>query len=450
MSNTETSYDLMVIGAGMAGMAAALFASSRGLSVGLAGSVGGIDFSTGLIDLMAVHPLKDQRLWDDPWACIQALRGHSPQHPYALLEPESMSRAIDEFCSFLADMGMPMEGHTHKNTRILTAMGTAKHTFRAPRSMWAGAEALRSKAPCLLVDFHGLKGFSAAQIREVAGADWPGLRTKRIDFPGWKEELYPDHMATALHAPELRRILAEAVRPHLKGEQFVGFPALLGREQAEAVRADLEDLLGTRIFEIPTMPPSLAGSRLRAAFDRGLPPRGVRLYSQRMVLSQEALNDGGFRLRLGKERPETTIRAKAVILGTGRFFGKGLVAERGQIREPVFGLPVHQPVKREYWHSQDFYDPQGHELNQAGIETDSSLRPLDEHGKAAHPHLFATGSILAHQDWMRQKCGAGLAITTALKAVESAHDCLRTAPLSRDTTKETSSDMAELGKAVKA
>jgi glycerol-3-phosphate dehydrogenase subunit B len=33
--------------------------------------------------------------------------------------------------------------------------------------------------------------------------------------------------------------------------------------------------------------------------------------------------------------------------------------------------------------------------------------------------LFAIGSILAHQDWIRMKCGSGLAIATAYGAVKA-------------------------------
>ena len=33
--------------------------------------------------------------------------------------------------------------------------------------------------------------------------------------------------------------------------------------------------------------------------------------------------------------------------------------------------------------------------------------------------LFAAGSILAHQDWMRMKCGSGLALATGFAAVQS-------------------------------
>jgi glycerol-3-phosphate dehydrogenase subunit B len=52
-------------------------------------------------------------------------------------------------------------------------------------------------------------------------------------------------------------------------------------------------------------------------------------------------------------------------------------------------------------------------VNQAGLETDDSFHPVDEAGKPVFEGLFAAGSILAHQDWMRMKCGCGLAIATA-------------------------------------
>ena len=33
--------------------------------------------------------------------------------------------------------------------------------------------------------------------------------------------------------------------------------------------------------------------------------------------------------------------------------------------------------------------------------------------------LFAAGSILAHQDWMRMKCGSGLALAAGFATVQS-------------------------------
>jgi glycerol-3-phosphate dehydrogenase subunit B len=105
--------------------------------------------------------------------------------------------------------------------------------------------------------------------------------------------------------------------------------------------------------------------------------------------------------------------------------GGGLHADRRGVRETLFDLPVHQPEGRGAWHRHDFFDPQGHPVNRAGLEIDDRFRPLTVSGRPAHAHLFAAGSILAHQDWIRMKCGAGLAIATAYGAVQGAVSALK-------------------------
>jgi glycerol-3-phosphate dehydrogenase subunit B len=114
-----------------------------------------------------------------------------------------------------------------------------------------------------------------------------------------------------------------------------------------------------------------------------------------------------------------TVHSTAVILASGRFLGRGLHAERKRIRETLFDLPVYQPAERGDWHRAEFFDPRGHRINRSGLEIDDHFRPLDTRGRPAMPNLFAAGSILAHQDWMRQKCGSGLAVATAHAAVTS-------------------------------
>ena len=57
------TYDVCILGAGMSGMTAALFAANRGLSVALIGWGGEIIFASGLLDLMAVHPVREPIRW---------------------------------------------------------------------------------------------------------------------------------------------------------------------------------------------------------------------------------------------------------------------------------------------------------------------------------------------------------------------------------------------------
>jgi len=50
---------------------------------------------------------------------------------------------------------------------------------------------------------------------------------------------------------------------------------------------------------------------------------------------------------------------------------------------------------------------------------DDLFRPIGKDGGPVFYNLFACGYILAHQDWMRMKCGSGLAIGTASAAVDA-------------------------------
>jgi len=108
------TYDVMVIGSGFAGMAAALFAARRGLSVAQTGATGGIDFSTGFIDLLAVHPIEGQKVWEDPFAALAALRRDLPDHPYCRVSDAEICRARRTSPLFLANTGFAIGVVTEK------------------------------------------------------------------------------------------------------------------------------------------------------------------------------------------------------------------------------------------------------------------------------------------------------------------------------------------------
>jgi len=300
-------------------------------------------------------------------------------------------------------------------------VGTIKRTFRVPASMWAGVRALEEKTSCLIVDIEGLRGFSGAQIVSTLKPSWPQLRAVTIGIP-WENRLgpkYAEHIARALEVEAPRRELADAIRPHLKKAKAVGLPAVLGIHAAETVCQDLNRLLGVPVFEIPTMPPAISGTRLKEAFDIHMPRQGVTTFYHHRVHTAQHQENGRFVLEVGRTEPETTVVADHVLLATGRFLGKGLVPRREGIREAIFDIPVSQPENRGGWHRETFLDPKGHAINLAGIEADDRFRPIAASGRPVYENLFAAGSILAHQDWIRTKSGTGLAVATAYGAVEA-------------------------------
>jgi glycerol-3-phosphate dehydrogenase subunit B len=422
--------DVCVVGNGLAGMSAALFAANRGLDTVLVGRTGEIIFATGLLDLLGVHPLEEGQTWSDPWAGISALVKDLPRHPYARLAAGDIRAALDEVLRFFEANGLAYEGHPERNVAFPTAVGTLKTTYRVPRTMWQAVAAWERRRPCLLVDIQGLKGFSARQIANTLGSVWPGLQTARVVFPDMHavSEVFAERLARSLELDQNRRKFADALKPHVKGVDVVGLPAILGISQPVRVMQDIERRIGVAVFEIPTMPPGATGLRLKETFERGLGPCGVRLLLENRVFRAAADSSGGFLIEAERNDAEQHIAATSVILATGRFMGGGLHADRRGVRETLFDLPVHQPEGRGAWHRQDFFDPQGHPVNRAGLEIDDRFRPLTASGRPAHAHLFAAGSILAHQDWIRMKCGAGLAIATAYGAVQGAVNALKAAP----------------------
>ena len=195
-----TSSELTIIGAGMAGMAAALFAANRGVPVVQVGRIGGMTFASGLLDLMGVHPVAENRIWQDPWAAIDALVADEPEHPFARLNQRDIRLAFDELLGFLDEAGLSYFRDAQRNSAVLTPVGTIKHTYAVPETMWAGARALEDKIKCLLIDFEGMKDYSARQIAATLKGVWPGLRAVRLAFPETVQghEIFTVRMAQTL------------------------------------------------------------------------------------------------------------------------------------------------------------------------------------------------------------------------------------------------------------
>ena len=413
--------DVCVIGAGLAGMAATLFAVNRNMSVVQVGRAGEIMFASGLLDLLGVHPIDKKRQWRDPWAGINALVKTNPDHPYAYLTKEDIRAAFDELLKFLEQNGLRYHRRKSRNSDVLTSLGTIKTTYAVPHTMWQGVVALEKKPACLFVDIRGLKAFSARQIAATLKKRWSGLRAAKISFPDSDHlsELYTEHMANALSLSRNREKFADVVRPHTKKSEIVGLPAILGIYRTDEVLSHLEQLIGLPIFEIPTIPPSVPGLRLKEAFESGLQPKGVRTFSLQRVLEVRQRTDRRFEIHIGRDDREHVVISRSIILASGRFIGGGLHADRKHICETIFGLPVYQPDSRANWHRRLFLDPEGHRINQAGLAVDDCFRPLGRNGKPLFETLFSAGSILAHNDWKRLKCGAGVAIATAFGAVKA-------------------------------
>jgi glycerol-3-phosphate dehydrogenase subunit B len=144
-----------------------------------------------------------------------------------------------------------------------------------------------------------------------------GLDHATISFPGsaHQGEVYLEPMARSLVIPQTRKALADILRPLLNSARFLGLPAVFGIRDAHSILADIEKLVGVPIFEIPTMPPSIPGLRIKETFESNLPAKNVRRFFQKRVMGVQ-MEEKGFVVQIGDTSPETIIKTKEIVLAS--------------------------------------------------------------------------------------------------------------------------------------
>ncbi|MUW15813.1 glycerol-3-phosphate dehydrogenase subunit GlpB, partial [Halorubrum sp. CBA1125] len=195
----------------------------------------------------------------------------------------------------------------------------------------------------------------------------------------------------------------------------VGFPAFLGDQAGDEVRAELADRLGADVFEVPMGPPSLPGLRLEDRLYDALDDAGVRFETGNPVVGIDAAADGRIEtVAVDRKGRETPYGADAFVLATGGLVGKGLDSDRGGVREPVFDLHVPQPDDRYEWFVDDAFGDQPYA--RFGVRPDERCRPLDADGTVAYENVFAAGGVVGGADVAREKSASGVSLATGITA----------------------------------
>ncbi|XPV76889.1 MAG: glycerol-3-phosphate dehydrogenase subunit GlpB [Desulfovibrio sp.] len=423
MSNNQVLHcDVAVVGSGLAGMAAALYAGKKGLDVVQTGMSGAVAYTTGAMDILGAVPATEANPSiedvDSPKDSYSTFCEIFPEHPYARIDLADVHAAFEEMMEFLGEYGVRYVFSPEKNLPLVTPAGTLKNTAALPETMIQAAEALNPESKCVVIGVEGFKGFSPVQVcvnLAEMGLEWEAVKVR---VPYMDGEIFPESLARSLEVPAQREAFAEALKPLLGDAEYACLPAVLGVHGADAAMRHLEELCGVKFFEIPTMPPGVPGIRLREAFETGLAECNVRAISQSRVTKVEQ-NEDGFTLSIKSAASATTIQAKSLLLATGRFIGGGLIAGRTGVEESLMELFVAQPEDREGWYGTALFDPKGHGIKKAGVVIDDSFRPVDGEGNVYNESLYVAGTILAGQDWTREKSGAGVALGSAYAAVKN-------------------------------
>jgi glycerol-3-phosphate dehydrogenase subunit B len=415
MTRPGRHFDVIVIGAGLSGLACANHLADEGVKVGLIAKGGGfLHFTAGCVDVLGKtaggEPVSDPRYG------IDDLIAREPRHPYALAGKDHLVGGLRKFQQAMAEGDLPFESDEHANLTLPTAAGSTRTTCLAPATMVSGS--MSESSPMLVVGFRRFRDFYppylAANLDRIAG--FP-VRHLYLDVPAFRERhhLLPLDVARALDDTATREEIAGMVRFNLGDAGRVGFPAVLGIDRPAETFRHLSELIGRPLFEISTLPPSVAGIRIDGTLRRRLLRRGTRI---EIGFWAKGRLDGNRAVEIVVDSAGGAMAhtADAFVLATGGTGGGGIHARHdGSLHESVFDLPVEGPSDRSSWYNSRFLGPQPQPISLTGVPVNERLQPLLASG-AAVDNVFVTASNLPHWDPVHEGSGEGVALATAHKA----------------------------------
>ena len=393
--------DVLVIGAGLAGLMAGWCALRRNKKVHIiTKGWGSLFWGSGCIDLLEDLPLD---------AFITA----NPQHPYALVGLDNVTRALEDLIGICEEAGYPLQGTPYSNWSLPTALGTVRQTCLAPATMTPGDT--KQPAPMLIIGFSQFLDFFPALVAE-------NLTTQSI--PASALTIEPQSLTThrlvsamvlarAFDTPAFREEVVNHIRPRLGSTARIGFPAVLGIKDPLGVQRDLEERLGLPVFEIPGLPPSIAGIRLHNILCNEITRLGGRILSGMQVVGCEASSH-----RINCVITEAAARhvahsADSYVLATGGILGGGIhIDDTGYAHDSAFHIPIPLPPDRATWLNHTFISSSPHPIYRAGLAISPSFQPVDAQGHIIFDHLYAIGGIIGSFDPIQEHSLEGVALTT--------------------------------------
>lgn len=445
-------YDVVIIGAGLAGMTAALKTLQQGMkTIVISAGASAMEAMSGCLDVCGNA--------DNPWPALRRLVFKNPGHPYALFRKKEIHEALSFFveqtkgsCPYHYQRGF-------HNFRIPTAFGTQRYTCLLPEGQLAAAAA---EGRVLVVGLKGYRDFCAELMVE-------GM--KKRGYKGWQAAevglgcLQPsgggavdsgksfnnlnNNVEVATRLETSWQLLAEELRRKVRDFDAAAFPAVLGLGEHLSVKQGLEESLGVKVFEVPTIPPSLPGMRLARSLAARVRLLGGDLLQGFPVVSADIKGRICSSVIVSTPGRLRRIRGKGFILATGGVLGGGILVERERASEAIFHIPVFNPTSGAYiqedpyavqvapadnenrGRSHDVKEPSEadflqlptsdirHPTSIFGVRVNEQMQPL-VNGGVLLENVFCAGRILSGYDPFIEGSGAGVAIATGYKAAVEA------------------------------
>lgn len=314
--------DLLIIGAGMAGLTAAETAGGKGFQVMVITSgYGCSQASSGTIDVLGRYASKEVVNLEET---LEEFIERNPWHVYAAAGRKTVLSILSDFQRKSDGLYVGRDG---QNMEVITPLGTCKTTYLTQFTMRNASFNSLLEGKSLVVAVPGLLGYAPHIIKGK-------MEEKGINVKMAKLKLSvtsPFQLATHLEAhPET--LISELKEAGASGYDWVILPPILGVTNVKKTWQTVEESLKTNVVELPSFPPSVPGKRLHVLLKRCCEGKGVNVV-------------------LGEIAREVKIRERRVtevLTSRGRYSPRALILSTGWALNNVLkikGVPSVQKSK---------------------------------------------------------------------------------------------------------
>ncbi|MDL2303301.1 glycerol-3-phosphate dehydrogenase subunit GlpB [Dysgonomonas sp. OttesenSCG-928-D17] len=408
-------FDTVIIGGGLSGLICGIQLSLQGKRcVIISSGQSALHFSSGSFDLL--NTLPDGTEVVNPLSAIESLL-QFPDHPYSKLGKDNFKRLTEKAEYFFQSIEVPLQGSARKNHFRVTPMGTLKPTWLST----AGFATSNSKdqLPWKRVAIFNPVGFLDFYPQFIAD-EFIKLGTESNIVLFELADLNHLHRnPSEMRSTNIARILdkdtdklAQILNEKSKDCDAIIFPSCIGLDSEATL--SLQSKVDKPIHYIATMPPSIVGIYTQQYLHNYFQKLGG-VYMLGDSVKRADIVDNKVSKVYSFNHGNIPFHGDDFILATGSYFSQGLIATSDRIYEPIFNLDVSYSESRKDWYNPKIFEPQGYQ--HFGVKTDKLFRGLYKEKPISN--LYVSGAILEGFNPIKEGCGAGVSILSALSVAEN-------------------------------
>lgn len=425
-------YDVLVVGGGIAGCAAAASAAAEGKSVAVVFPNGGAsELSAGAIDILGVVPGEKAEIADKYEDGIAKVVEAYPGHPYKYSK-ENVAESVSAIVDLAKEGGYELQGFDGKNVWVPNIMGTFSVAAYVPSTMSSSiCKALEDAV--LVVGIAGNVNFNAEAAAQSYNKYQKKLGFKEtyysvvIELQGMegRHKIGDSELADYLDTPEGVQDLSDKLTTFCANNrqkfEKILLPPVLGFVNYNDAVKKLSNDLKCGVGEVMTYGNAVAGYRMTRAIYKGLEGRGVTLLKgSRADAISAADGQATAACTIGltdQLHPGTKVELKAssLILATGGLLGGGIEARRRDTWLNLVEENVGQVTAEDL--DRNPVNTKGQDALRIGVSVNADLSVKNEKFGGC---VFACGDFLAGHNSASERSGSGVAASTGWLAGKNA------------------------------